>query len=35
LPAFDLHELKGFRHGPWWLTFDDGDACRVDYEQYH
>jgi toxin HigB-1 len=39
------HELKGFRptrytvhvNGPWCITFafEDGDAVRVDLEQYH
>ena len=45
LPGFDFHELKGFKptrytihvNGPWCLTFEfqDGDASRVDFEQYH
>ena len=45
LPGFDFHALKGHRptrysmhvNGPWCLTFefDDGDAWRVDFEQYH
>jgi proteic killer suppression protein len=45
LPGFDFHVLKGFEptryaihvNGPWCLTFEfeDGDACRVDWEQYH
>ena len=45
LPGFDFHPLKGFRptrysvhvNGPWCITFEfeDGDACRVDFEQYH
>jgi toxin HigB-1 len=45
LPGFDFHALKGHKptrftvhvNGPWCLTFefDDGDACRVDLEQYH
>ena len=45
VPGFDFHELKGFKparytihvNGPWCLTFEfkDGDACRVDLEQYH
>ena len=45
LPGFDFHELKGFKptrytihvNGPWCLTFEfeDGDARRVDLEQYH
>ena len=45
LPGFDFHALKGFKptryaihvNGPWCLTFEfeDGDACRVDWEQYH
>jgi proteic killer suppression protein len=45
VPGFDFHQLKGFNpprytihvNGPWCLTFEfeDGDACRVDFEQYH
>lgn len=44
LPGFGLHRLKGapVRHsisvnGPWRLTFEwqDGEAYRVDLEQYH
>lgn len=45
LPGFDFHALRGFTptrysvhvNGPWCLTFDfhDGDAFRVDFEQYH
>jgi toxin HigB-1 len=45
VPGFDFHALKGFNptrytvhvNGPWCLTFEfeDGDACRVDFEQYH
>ena len=45
LPGFDFHELKGFKptrytihvNGPWCLTFEfeEGDARRVDFEQYH
>ncbi|MGH6945040.1 MAG: type II toxin-antitoxin system RelE/ParE family toxin [Geminicoccaceae bacterium] len=45
VPGFDFHALKGFDptrytvhvNGPWCLTFEfeDGDACRVDFEQYH
>lgn len=45
VPGFDFHALKGFaptRHtihvnGPWCITFefDDGEALRVDFEQYH
>jgi toxin HigB-1 len=45
LPGFDFHPLKGFRptrspvhvNGPWCITFEfkDGDAFRVDFEQYH
>ncbi|MBI2716160.1 MAG: type II toxin-antitoxin system RelE/ParE family toxin [Rhizobiales bacterium] len=45
LPGFDFHALKGFRptrfsvhvNGPWSITFEfeDGDAFRVDFEQYH
>src|SRR5882762_9314908 len=45
IPGFDFHALRGFKptrysvhvNGPWCITFefDDGDACRVDCEQYH
>ena len=45
LPGFDLHALKGHKptrysvhvNGPWCVTFEwaDGDALRVDLEQYH
>jgi toxin HigB-1 len=45
VPGFDFHALKGHKptryrvyvNGPWCLTFEfaDGDACRVDFEQYH
>jgi len=45
LPGFDFHALKGFRparytvhvNGPWCITFEfkDGDALKVDFEQYH
>jgi proteic killer suppression protein len=45
VPGFDFHPLRGFRptrysvhvNGPWCITFefDDGDAFRVDFEQYH
>lgn len=45
LPGFDFHRLRGFKpprysvhiNGPWCLTFEfkDGDAHRVDLEQYH
>lgn len=45
LPGFDFHPLKGFKptryslhiNGPWCITFEwlDGDAMRVDLEQYH
>ena len=45
VPGFDFHPLRGFRpmrysvhvNGPWCITFEfeDGDACRVDFEQYH
>jgi toxin HigB-1 len=45
VPGFDFHSLRGFRptrysvhvNGPWCITFEfeDGDACRVDFEQYH
>jgi proteic killer suppression protein len=45
VPGFDFHPLKGFTptrysvhvNGPWCVTFEfvDGDALRVDFEQYH
>jgi proteic killer suppression protein len=45
VPGFDFHALKGFDpvrytihiNGPWCVTFEfrDGDAYRVDLEQYH
>ena len=45
LPGFDFHSLSGFNptrytvhvNGPWCVTFsfEDGDACQVDFEQYH
>jgi proteic killer suppression protein len=45
LPGYDFHALHGFRptrytihiNGPWCITFEfaDGDAYRVDLEQYH
>ena len=45
LPGFDFHPLRGFTptrytvhvNGPWCITFEfaDGEATRVDLEQYH
>jgi proteic killer suppression protein len=45
LPGFNFHPLQGFDrvrysvhvNGPWCVTFEfeDGDALRVDFEQYH
>ncbi len=45
VPGFDFHALRGFNptrytvhvKGPWCLTFEfeEGDAVRVDLEQYH
>ncbi len=45
LPGFDFHALKGQKparytvhvNGPWCITFEfqEGDAWRVDFEQYH
>ena len=45
MPGYDFHALKGFKpprytihvNGPWCITFefDEGDAHRVDLEQYH
>lgn len=45
LPGYDFHSLKGFQptrytihvNGPWCITFEfeNGNAYRVDFEQYH
>lgn len=45
VPGFDFHALRGPKpvrytvhvNGPWCLTFEfaDGDAIKVDLEQYH
>ena len=45
VPGFDFHALQGDRptrytvhvNGPWCIMFEfkDGDAHRVDFEQYH
>ena len=45
VPGFDFHPLKGHKqsrysvqvNGPWCITFEfeNGDAYRVDFEQYH
>jgi proteic killer suppression protein len=45
LPGFDFHRLRGHKpprysihvNGPWCITFefDEGEARRVDLEQYH
>lgn len=45
VPGFDFHALRGRRptrysvhvNGPWCITFEfeEGDAVRVDLEQYH
>lgn len=44
IPGFDFHSLRGkpqrysaHVNGPWCITFEfeDGDAYRVDLEQYH
>jgi len=44
LPGFDFHSLRGdprrysiHVNGPWCITFEfeDGDAYRANYEQYH
>ena len=44
IPGFDFHPLQGkpqrytvHVNGPWCVTFEfeDGDAYRVDLEQYH
>ncbi|MHB1218685.1 MAG: type II toxin-antitoxin system RelE/ParE family toxin [Alphaproteobacteria bacterium] len=44
-PGFDFHALRSFGptrytvhvNGPWCMTFEfkDGDAYRLDFEQYH
>ncbi len=45
VPGWDFHGLLGFDpprytvhvNGPWCITFEfqDGDALRIDFEQYH
>ena len=45
VPGFDFHSLRGFNprrysvhvNGAWCITFefDNGEAHRVDFEQYH
>lgn len=45
VPGFDFRSLRGFKptryslhvNGPWCITFEwsEGDALRVDLEQYH
>ncbi len=44
IPGFNFHGLQGkpkrysiHVNGPWCITFEwvEGDACRVDFEQYH
>ena len=45
IPGFNFHALRGHRptkytihvNGPWCITFEfrEGDAHRVDFEQYH
>jgi proteic killer suppression protein len=44
VPGFNFHSLQGVPqrysmhvNGPWCITFEwaDGDALRVDLEQYH
>ena len=45
IPGFDFHQLRGHRpprysvrvNSPWCITFEmrEGDALRVDLEQYH
>lgn len=45
LPGFDFHALRGFKptrysvhvNGPWCITFEfeEGEALRIDFEQYH
>jgi proteic killer suppression protein len=45
VPGFDFHPLRGGKptrysvhvNGPWCITFEfeEGEALRVDFEQYH
>lgn len=45
IPGFNFHALHGYKptryslhvNGPWCITFEwaEGDALRVDLEQYH
>ena len=45
VPGFNFHALSGFKparytvhiNGPWCITFEfsNGDAFKVDFEQYH
>ena len=44
VPGFNFHGLHGIQkrysihvNGPWCITFEweDGEALRVDFEQYH
>jgi proteic killer suppression protein len=44
VPGFNFHGLKGVPkrysihvNGPWSITFEweEGDALRIDFEQYH
>ncbi len=45
VPRFDFRALRGFKptrysvhvNGPWCITFEfeDGNACRVEFGQYH
>jgi proteic killer suppression protein len=45
VPGFDFHSLQGFNpkrysvhvNGPRCIAFEfeDGEACRVDFERYH
>jgi proteic killer suppression protein len=44
IPGFDFHALRGIPkrysihvNGPWCITFQwiDGDALKIDLEQYH
>lgn len=45
VPGFDFHALRGFNptrytvhvNDPWCITFEflEGDAVRIDLEQYH
>jgi proteic killer suppression protein len=35
VPGFDFHSLHGFDPKRYSVHVEDGEACRVDFEQYH